>query len=84
MNEAGLTVWLDVPDDCLVRRLTLWPGDRPLIAGRSGDELRRVVERLGEERRPYYSRAAARFDASALESEADLAESVRRFAEEFL
>lgn len=79
LNGGGVTVWLVAPVERIVERVLLEPGKRPLLAGKSREELTRMVGRMLDERRPYYSQAAHTFDASLLESESQVAESVTDF-----
>lgn len=79
MNAQGTTVWLQAPVEVLLRRLLEGQAQRPLIAGKSPDELRRfIVENLAQ-RSPYYSQCSATFDASHLESEPEIEAACRSF-----
>ena len=85
MNQAGTTVWLTAPPEVIIRRLEAERSARPLVATLSdGDELQRYVSENLQRRAPHYSRSAARFDSSRLECEAEIAESVRLFINQFL
>jgi len=53
--ESATTVWLDTPIDLILARIGR-SNDRPLAAGRSEKQLRR----LWEERRPCYAQAQVR------------------------
>jgi len=57
MNEAGFCIFLDVAVDSLVARLIHSKTERPLIKGKSPDELRSFIELLMQKRRPFYERA---------------------------
>ena len=57
MNQTGLTVFLDIPAAELAERLIHSKTDRPLIRGRSKEELILLIEEMMQKRRPYYSRA---------------------------
>jgi shikimate kinase len=56
INRDGLSVWLDVPIDRLVRRIPA-DGRRPLAADRAG------LERLYHQRQSFYEQAHLRLDA---------------------
>lgn len=85
LNRAGLTVHLTAPVDRIVERLLEGdPNRRPLIAGKNEDELKDYVERMLRERHPFYSQAVATFDASRLEDEQQICESVNRFKKDIL
>ncbi|HOY29610.1 MAG TPA: shikimate kinase, partial [Flavobacteriales bacterium] len=63
MKAAGTVVWLDVPMDVLMPRIERSGGDRPLLAGLSGEQLRTRVQQLLEPRVPFYSQADLRINA---------------------
>ena len=50
----------------------------------AGGELERYVSENMARREAYYSRAAASFDSSRLESEAEVTQSVKLFIDKFL
>lgn len=57
MQQAGTTVWLQVPMVDLMPRIERAGGDRPLLFGLKGAALQERVATLMEERIPIYSRA---------------------------
>lgn len=63
MLKAGTVVFLDVPFDVLLDRVARKGGDRPLLFGLKGDDLRRRVEDLLAARLPFYGRAHMRIRA---------------------
>lgn len=81
MNAQGATVFLDVPTDVLFRRLQGATQQRPILQGKTDDELRDFIGRALAGRLPYYTRARYRLDGSQLESRAQIAESVERLRE---
>lgn len=58
MNENGLTIFLDPPIKVLADRLINAKTERPLIKGKSFDELVIFIEEKLYERRPFYEKAA--------------------------
>ena len=78
MNAQGLTVFLDVPVDVLFRRLQGATRQRPILRGKTDDELRAFIGEALAGRLPFYSRARYRFDGSRLESRSQIAESVEQ------
>lgn len=68
MNSRGLTVLLDVGIDRLTERLCKGRASRPLLAGKSDEELRSFIAEGLERRMPFYSKAVLRIDGSRLES----------------
>ena len=81
MNAQGATVFLDVPTDVLFRRLQGATQQRPILQGKTDDELRDFIGRALAGRLPHYTRARYRLDGSRLESRAQIAESVVRLRE---
>jgi len=57
MNNSGFCIFLDVGIDSLVTRLLHAKTERPLIKGKSPDELRLFIEGLMQKRRPFYEKA---------------------------
>ena len=84
MNASGLTVRLTARPDVLLRRLSEQQASRPLLDGLDRPALERFIARAEAAREPYYSLAPARFDASALESPAQVERSVNRFISEII
>ena len=81
MNAQGATVFLDVPTDVLFRRLQGATQQRPILQGKTDDELRTFIGQALAGRLPHYTRARYRLDGSRLESRAQIAESVGRLRE---
>lgn len=79
MNAHGTTVLLEADVEALHRRLMRKRYRRPLIAALNDDELRRFIVTTLEQRRPFYSRAQLTFGSDLLESEAEKADTARRF-----
>ena len=74
MNEAGQTVYLKVSVDELAKRLELCKSTRPVLKGRTGDELKAFVAESLEKREPFYSKAAIVFDAEEMMTDQDVHE----------
>lgn len=78
MNAQGQTVFLDVDVETLFRRLRVATQQRPILQGKSEEELRTFIGQALADRAPYYAQARYRFDGSQLESREQIAESVQR------
>lgn len=78
MNRQGQTVFLDVSTDVLFRRLRVATQQRPILRGKTDDELRLFIREALDKRMPSYSQARYCFDGSQLESRRQIAESVSR------
>lgn len=57
MNQTGITIFLDVAPHELARRLFISRTERPLIKGKSKEELMQFIEENLQKRRPFYSQA---------------------------
>ena len=84
MNTQGVTVFLDASVDVIHTRLTIARVQRPLVAGKSAEELRTYIAEMLGHRMPYYSRATHIFCADRLENAAQVSDSVRLFIETIL
>lgn len=77
MKANGTTVYLKVSVDELAKRLELCKHTRPVLQGRTGDELKVFIARNLEDREVFYERADVLFDAETMLTGRD----VRRIAE---
>lgn len=57
MKEKGQTVYLEMPVGALINRLKNSYGERPLIKGKSKEELRSYISSTLAEREKYYQKA---------------------------
>lgn len=74
MNETGSTVYLKVSVEELAKRLEICKSTRPVLKGRSGDELVAFIAESLEKRTPYYMKASIVFDAEVMLTETDVHE----------
>ncbi|MFV0377416.1 MAG: shikimate kinase [Mangrovibacterium sp.] len=58
MNRTGICIFLDVEAEELGRRLLAAKVERPLVKGKSPEELVRFIEGMLAKRRPYYEQAS--------------------------
>ena len=56
----------------LAKRLELCKSTRPILEGRSGDELRAFIAESLEKREPFYSKASIVFDAEEMMTDQDV------------
>ncbi len=77
MNSHGQTVFLDVAPDVLFNRLRLSTRQRPILQGKTDDELRAFIVEALEKRSPFYLQSRYRFDAGKLENRRQIAASVQ-------
>ena len=57
MNRTGFCIFLDVDTEELVNRLTNAKTERPIIKGKSREELAGFIDEMMEKRRPFYEKA---------------------------
>lgn len=76
MNSCGQTVFLDVRTDILFRRLRVAKQQRPILQGKTDEELHTFIGEALEKRLPFYGQARYRFDGGRLESRRQISESV--------
>ncbi len=72
MNAHGITVFLDTPVALLHSRLMSGRAKRPLIAGKSDEELLQFITNELNQRMKFYSSAKFRFSTESLESETEI------------
>ena len=84
MNSKGITVFLQASVDVIYTRLTIARVQRPLVKGKTADELRQYIADMLEMRSPYYTRAHHTFCADYLENTQQVSDSVQRFKSELL
>lgn len=77
MNREGYCVFLDVEINTLVNRLIHSKTERPLIKGKSSEELKSFIAELMLKRRPFYEKASYILKGSEISPE-DVAELVRK------
>lgn len=76
MLQTGTTVYLEASQDVLFRRLKIALVNRPLLKGKTDDELREFIAKGIEQRMPWYRQAHLQMDASRLENRHQIAESI--------
>lgn len=68
MNSAGITVMLEASEDCIIKRLLSAKSRRPIVEGKSEQELRSFIHNHLQSRLPYYRRASLTVNSEQLES----------------
>ena len=81
MNSQGTTVFLDVPVERLFIRLSIARKRRPLINGKSDEELMQFIQEALQNRLPFYTRAKHTFNGEKLEDRRQIQQSVERLKE---
>ena len=81
MNQAGETVFLDVDNNVLFRRLKVAKQQRPLLANKTDEELMAFIQEALEKRLPHYMKAKHVFNGELLENRHQIQQSVERLKE---
>ncbi|KAA6332127.1 Shikimate kinase [termite gut metagenome] len=79
MNRKGRTVFLDVQPDVLFRRLRVTSASRPILRGKTDEELRTFIIQALDGRLPFYTQAQYTFNADELENRRQADEAAERF-----
>ena len=79
MNDHGTTLWLEATHDCLFTRLIRKREKRPLLAGRSDEEIRGIISTQLASRSPFYSQATLRWQGDSLEDRRQISDNVADF-----
>jgi len=82
MNSQAETVYLKARPEVLAMHLKMGKTERPLIKGKSEDELLQYIKDSLEKREPFYSKAKHTLDVSLLDNYEKVATSVRLLREE--
>ena len=76
MNRQADTVYLKASAEVLARHLKMGKQKRPLLAGKSDEELAEFINESLRQREPYYTQAKYTFDVTLLNSSARIDNSV--------
>ncbi|MCM0688672.1 shikimate kinase [Barnesiella sp. B2-R-119] len=80
MRHRGVTIYLAASVQTLCRRLSHAKVKRPLVAGKTPEELYEYITEMLNRRESYYRQADYRFDADGYESLDSVDEAVHRLA----
>ena len=81
MNQKGETVFLNVAPDVLFSRLKIASQNRPILRGKTNEELKAFIAKALEKRAPFYSKAKYIFNADELEDIYQIKSSVNKLKE---
>ena len=79
MNSRGLTVCLQASEDVIAERILQAGNKRPLMAGKSKEEIVDTLRQHMKERKPFYDRAVVFISSDRLENKHQIAETVEDF-----
>lgn len=83
LNDNGITVFLEASTNVLISRLQEANESRPLVAGKSDDEIREKVLTQLCERLPFYLEAKLKWNGDELDSEKQISDSVENFIDSY-
>lgn len=69
MNESGITVWFNTPQDVLYQRLIKEKDHRPLVRELGSVQLKAYISKKCADRRMYYEQAQLRVDEDPVQIE---------------
>jgi len=81
MNSLADTIYLKATPDVLAMHLRMGKGKRPLLEGKSPEELEDYIREMLVTREPFYSQAKYTLDVSLLDTAVKIQESVRLIRE---
>jgi shikimate kinase len=68
LNQQADVVWLKADPEVLQKHLLMGKGDRPLLKGKSSDELLLFIREQLKVREPFYSKARYHLDVSLMDN----------------
>jgi len=82
MNQQGETVYLKATPEVLCKHLSMGRTVRPLILGKTGEELQQFIRDSLKEREPFYSKAKHTIDVSLMDNYEKIAITIQLLREE--
>ena len=68
LNQQGLTVYLKAEPEVLYKHLQMAKVERPLLKGKSKEELLTFIKEQLEKREPFYTKARYTLDVSLMDN----------------
>lgn len=84
MNSRGTTVCLQASEDVIADRIIKAGNKRPLMAGKSYDEIIETLRQHMEVRKPFYDQASIIISGSRLDNKSQIADTVDDFIKNHL
>ena len=81
MNRQGQVVYLKATPDVLFRHLHMSQNDRPLLRGKTDDELLTFIGEQLNRRAPYYEKARYHFDINLLDNHKKIQSTISKLIE---
>lgn len=83
INSSGISVFLETSPKTLLARLIEGHDKRPIVANKTEDEIKRIIESQLWMRNPFYRQASIIWDGEKLETEEEIEKNVESFLETF-
>lgn len=77
MNSLADTIYLQATPEVLAMHLKMGKGKRPLLEGKTPEELETYIQEMLQTREPFYQKAKYTLDVSLLDSASKIQESVK-------
>lgn len=77
MNSLADTIYLQATPEVLAMHLKMGKGKRPLLEGKTPEELEAYIQEMLQTREPFYQKAKYTLDVSLLDSASKIQESVK-------
>lgn len=84
INSHGTSVWLQASEEILLHRLVRGRHKRPLLAGKTDEEILQTIRTGLETRHPFYSQAHHQFCTDRLETIEEIRATTRLFINQFI
>lgn len=84
MNSRGITICLQASDDVIADRIIQAGNKRPLMAGKSKEEILQTLRQHMELRKPFYDQAALIISGEKLENRFQIEDTVKDFVKNHL
>ena len=81
MNNKGTTIYLMTNNKVLFERLRIASQNRPIIKGKTDDELSEFIKINVDKRHPFYSKSNLCFDANKLDNRSQINEAGKKLVE---
>lgn len=83
LNENGITIFIETSTPVLIQRLQEENAKRPLVAGKTDDEIRQKVLSQLCERLPYYMESKLKWHGDDLNTEQEIRANVDNFVDSY-
>lgn len=84
MNSRGVTVCLNASDDIIADRIIQAGNKRPLMAGKSREEILETIGKHMAVRAPFYAKAKINISGNLLENKTQIADTVDNFLKKYM